>query len=200
MIESSPVYKQGKKVYDYIHNNYLKTPDFALEHSIFNEDESIKCIAWHPHLEIIALAAKDNQVYIYEKTESDWTCQVLRHDKMKQITCLEWKQRSSGTLAVGCEVGVCVWTIQKASGEKQPQFHPLATMRYFSHADQAYVSALAWDPTPGSHLLAVVSALSNTLVVHDLLLNKTIPLKRYGKGNVLLRWSPNGEWLFEGGS
>lgn len=201
-IESTAIYKQAKKIYDTIYNSYLKTPDLVLEHSKFKQEDSIQCISWHPHLEVIAVAAQDNQVYIYEKTSEGWTCQVLRHEKMSQITCLEWKPKSSGTLAVGCKDGVCVWKVPRTDApQAHAQFHPLAKMQYFSHAEQqSFVSSLAWDPTPGSHLLAVVSALSNTLIIHDLLLNRTIPLKRYGKGNVLLRWSPSGEWLFEGGS
>lgn len=181
----------------------MKSPDTLLQHDIFQAKKEaglFKCIAWHPHQEILAVAHEDDQVYIYEKKDAAWTCLVLSHSKMEQITSLEWKSKASGTLAIACKDGVCVWTLEKTAAEKQPRYHPSASMRYLTHPGQEYISSLAWDPTPGSHLLAAVSAVSSTLVIHDLLLNRTIPLKRYGSGNILLRWSPNGEWLFEGGS
>lgn len=181
----------------------MKSPDTLLQHDIFQAKKEaglFKCIAWHPHQEILAVAHEDDQVYIYEKKDTAWTCLVLSHSKMEQITSLEWKSKASGTLAIACKDGVCVWTLEKTTAEKQPRYHPSASMRYLTHPGQEYISSLAWDPTPGSHLLAAVSAVSSTLVIHDLLLNRTIPLKRYGSGNILLRWSPNGEWLFEGGS
>ncbi|KAL7334012.1 hypothetical protein PS15p_202843 [Mucor circinelloides] len=202
-IESTPVYKHGKDIYDYVQNKYLKSHDTLLQHDIFQAKKEaglFKCIAWHPHQEILAVAHDDNQVYIYEKKENAWTCLVLSHPKMKQITCLEWKSKASGVLAVACKDGVCVWTLEKTSAEQQPRFHPAATMRHLSYPSQENISSLAWDPTPGSHLLAVVSAVSSTLVIYDLLLNRTIPLKRIGSGNIIVRWSPNGEWLFQGGS
>lgn len=196
-----PAYQQAKDIYNYIYKNYLKTPEMILDHPLFNNQNSIQCMAWHPHLEILVVAHKDNNVYIYEKKEQIWTCQVICHEKMKDITCISWKMRASGALAVGCKQGVCVWTIQRTDyNESKPRYHPNAMMRYLQFTGQSYISSLAWDPTPASHLLAVVSAVSNTIVIHDMLLDKAIPLKRYGKGNILLRWSPNGEWLFEGGS
>jgi WD40 repeat protein len=162
-------------------------------------------MAWHPHHDILALAHDDNQVYIYEKARDStvWSCKVLAHALMKDVTCLAWKSKTVGLLAVGCaDGGVCVWTVPALpqSTDQQPMYHPTATMRHLTYQDSQGVSSLAWDPTPGSHLLAVVSAHSSTLVIHDILLDRTIPLKRYGKGSVLLRWSPNGQWLFEGGA
>ncbi|KAG2196770.1 hypothetical protein INT47_009661 [Mucor saturninus] len=201
-IEATPAYQKAKDIYSYVHDNYLKTPEMIFEHPLFNNESSIQCMAWHPHLEILAVAHKDNNVYVYEKKDgAPWACQVLSHEKMERITCISWKKRASGTLAVGCQEGVCVWTIQRTDySDSKPKYHPKAMMRYLQLTGQSYISSLAWDPTPASQLLAVVSAVTNTVVVYDMLLDRAIPLKRYGKGNILLRWSPNGEWLFEGGS
>lgn len=195
-------YKQAKEVYNYIYKHYLKAPDMILEHPLFSNQDSIQCMAWHPHLEILAVGHKDNNVYIYEKKDQSWECQVICHEKMENITCISWKVRSAGTLAVGCQRGVCVWTIPRVEnkGESKPKYHPNAMMKYLQFEGQDHISSLEWDPTPASQLLAVVSGTSNTLVIYDMLLDKAIPLKRYGKGSILLRWSPSGEWLFEGGS
>ncbi|KAI9487139.1 MAG: WD40-repeat-containing domain protein [Benjaminiella poitrasii] len=196
-IETTTAFKEGKRVYD----KYCKPVNSALEHLTFQSNSQFRSIAWHPHKNILAVAYKDDQVYIYEKKNNLWACQVLSHTKMKSITCLEWKPKATGLLAVGCKEGVCVWTIEKTVGEdEEPYRHPTTAMTYLTYPNHNDISALAWDYTPGSHLLAVASAVSSTLVIYDLLLNRTIPLKRYGKGDILLRWSPSGEWLFEGGS
>jgi WD40 repeat protein len=154
---------------------------------------------------MLALAHDDNQIYIYRKTRdsTSWSCKVLAHALMKDITCLAWKSKAEGLLAVGCaNGGVCVWTLPALPqvADQKLMYHPTAIMRHLIYQDRQDASSLTWDPTPGSHLLAVASAHSSTLVIHDILLDRTIPLKRYGKGSVLLRWSPSGRWLFEGGA
>lgn len=60
-------------------------------------------LAWHPHRNMLAIAYQDDTVHIYKRTDdNDWTCELLQHRFMKKITCLEWKMRARGTLAVGC--------------------------------------------------------------------------------------------------
>jgi hypothetical protein len=179
-------------------------------------------MAWHPHKRILAIGYQDNQVYVYQAENDHWKCQILRHEFMENITCIEWKDKAAGTLAVGCEKGVCVWRLENDnvstsqfqtysnavptsvlssdSTGSRPKFHPNASMSYLCYPDHHNISSVAWDPKPGSHLLAVASASCNTLVVYDTLLNRTHPLKRYGNGSILLRWSPNGKWLYDGGS
>ncbi|KAG2232077.1 hypothetical protein INT48_001145, partial [Thamnidium elegans] len=200
-IEATPAYKQAKAVYDYVNEYYLKTPEIITQHPLFTNQDTIRCMAWHPHLEILAIVFNDNNVYVYEKRERSWSCQVLANEKMKDITCIEWKKRSSGTLAVGCKQAVCIWTIEKTNNYNgtEPIFFAGAFMKYVKLDHLDYISSLAWDPTPASHLLAIASANSSNLTIHDLLLNRTTCLKRYGKGNVVLRWSPSGEFLFQGG-
>lgn len=52
---------------------------------------------------MLAIAYQDDTVHIYKRTDdNDWTCELLQHRFMKKITCLEWKKRARGTLAVGC--------------------------------------------------------------------------------------------------
>lgn len=160
-------------------------------------------MSWHPHFNMLAVGHKDNRVYIYELQQDTWTCQVLAHPKMQQITCLEWKSKTSGILAVGCQSGVCIWNLKEKSESTSstPRYHPHAFME--NHIDQIdHISSVSWDPTPGSHLLAIVSIKSHqsALYIHDFLLERTTALKRVGSGNILVKWSPNGEFLFQGGS
>ncbi|KAI9255656.1 hypothetical protein BDA99DRAFT_147428 [Phascolomyces articulosus] len=152
-------------------------------------------MAWHPHRSIIALADENNVIYVYEKKENNegWSRIVLRHPFMQDITCIEWKKRARGTLAVGCQKGVCVWNVGDASTDDNADS---TSMNYLCFPGHEYISSIAWDPTPGSHLLGVTSGSVSTIVVYDTLSLSTMPLKRTGKGNLLLRWSPNGRWIY----
>ncbi|KAG0938728.1 hypothetical protein G6F57_006071 [Rhizopus arrhizus] len=198
-IQTTEAYERVKQLYNYINNTYL-TPETGLPKDIeINTNGLFKSVAWHPHQDILAIASNADCIYLYTKKDSMWTCQVLEHKLMKDIRCIQWKTKATGTLAVGCKSGVCVWTIESHINYNQGiRYHPAASMRYFDYPE--CVTALAWDPSPGSHLLAVASSASSMLTVQDVLLNRTVCLKRYGKGTTLLRWSYDGKWLFAGGA
>lgn len=211
--------------------------DFAQKHLVGKEEngphtdlsqpehDCIKCIAWHPHRKVLAMAHKDDLVYIYELDSlgKSWTCKVLQHRYMRGISCIEWKQRTNGTLAVGCRydvtsclycmrlfnlssgwsrLGVCVWNIGTETIEHNqedpavPHYSTVASMNYLCYPGHKDISSVAWDPSPASHLLAVCSQTSGLLVIYDTLLLSSMPLKREGNGNRIVCWSPNGEWLY----
>ncbi|KAI8149596.1 WD40-repeat-containing domain protein, partial [Fennellomyces sp. T-0311] len=152
----------------------------------------IRSIAWHPHRNMIALADENDAVYVYERAGSEWKCSLLRHPFMRDISCIEWKKRTRGTLAVGCRSGVCVWN----TGSESDNTVDVSAMNYLCSPGHENISSIAWDPTPGSHLLAAASRTTSTIVVYDTLTLSTMPVKRAGNGNLLLRWSPSGRWLY----
>ncbi|KAI7881072.1 WD40 repeat-like protein [Lichtheimia hyalospora FSU 10163] len=187
------------KVGEAISKVITSTEELTAKHS------EAKLLAWHPHRNMLAIAYQDNTVHVYERTDenSEWTCHLLQHRFMKKITCLEWKKRARGTLAVGCRNGVCVWSLASGSvtnadltNKLEPYNRHTSSMNYLCHTGYGPISSLAWDPSPASHLLAVTSATKGTLVIYDTMTLSTTPLKRQGKGNTLLRWSPDGAWLF----
>jgi hypothetical protein len=61
----------------------------------------IKAVAWHPHREVLAVAHQDDVLFVYQMEGHKWTSKILSHEFMVDISCLEWKYRSAGTLAVG---------------------------------------------------------------------------------------------------
>ena len=67
--------------------------------------DAIRSMAYHPHRNMIAFADENDIVYVYEKKENadGWSRKVLTHQFMRNITCIEWKKRARGTLAVGCQ-------------------------------------------------------------------------------------------------
>lgn len=95
-------------------DKYLSTKDLSQKQTSTDSDTD-KLLAWHPHRNMLAIAQKDGVVYVYEKDASSvqWKQTVLKHQLMRNITCLEWKLRTSGTLAVGCrykQINVCMFS------------------------------------------------------------------------------------------
>jgi len=61
----------------------------------------IKAVAWHPHREILAVAHQDDVVFVYQLEGHKWNSRMLSHEFMVDVSSMEWKYRSAGTLAVG---------------------------------------------------------------------------------------------------
>lgn len=85
--------------------------------------------------------------------------------------------------------GVCIWTLGDNPKES-------VSMNYVCYPGYGDITSIAWDPTPASHLLVAASRTAGTLVVFDLLFMRSTPLKSHGEGSRLLRWSPDGQWLY----
>ncbi|KAH8555013.1 WD40-repeat-containing domain protein [Umbelopsis sp. PMI_123] len=71
-----------------------------------------------------------------------------------------------------------------------------AWMSYLQYPKHTAILSLSWDPTPGSHLLASTAALDSTVVIWDTLTDTATPLRRPDNGLHIVRWSPNGVWIF----
>ncbi|CAO3676631.1 unnamed protein product [Rhizopus stolonifer] len=197
--QEGQTFETAKHIYDYF-NKPQPTSTAGLPRDLEIHNTGLfKSIAWHPHKEVLAIATNTDDVYLYTKKDTKWNCQVLSHKKMKDIRCIQWKTKATGTLAVGCHSGVCVWTVDSYTHDSDSiRHHPSASSKFFEYEE--CVTSLAWDPSPGSQLLAVASSASSTLAIQDIVLDRTISLKRHGKGNTLLRWSLDGKWLYVGGA
>lgn len=78
----------------------------------------IKCLAWHPHTTKIAVATSDDNVRVYCKDASfvsTLKCKVQGH-----VSSLCWRPYSASEIAVGCEQGVIVWTVDPNSTFTKP--------------------------------------------------------------------------------
>ncbi|RUP51915.1 hypothetical protein BC936DRAFT_144552 [Jimgerdemannia flammicorona] len=215
-----------------------KPPDNTFLTSLLSwlQGNIIRCIAWHPYRQMFAVAHKDNVIYLYDLKNEAWSTQVLMHEFQKDITCMEWKPRAGGVLAVGCRNGVCLWKVSVDPTDAAPpnlgptkDFRPstsffsprgpssyddtqrslspspipstaspprAAWMNYLCHPCQLHISSLAWDPSSGSHLLAVGSAVEGSLVVWNTSMEIAVALRRWGGATGLVRWSPDGEFVF----
>lgn len=78
----------------------------------------VKCLAWHPHTTKIAVAMADDNVRVYCSDVpfvSTLKCKAQGH-----VSSLSWRPFSASELAVGCEQGVIVWTVDPNSMFTKP--------------------------------------------------------------------------------
>lgn len=154
----------------------------------------VRCFAWHPYVSEFAIAMKDDFVHI-RSVESNRGLAVertLKHKMQKGVADLAWKPLSSSVLAVACQSCILIWRIDPLS---------LAThlwssaVQMLSHPGHCPVISLAWCPEEG--LLASASPTDNSIMVWNVALDSSFPIRRFGDGGVtFLRWSPDGSKLF----
>lgn len=78
----------------------------------------IKCLAWHPHTTKIAIATSDDNVRVYCNEAafvSTLKCKAQGH-----VSSLSWRPLSASEIAVGCEQGVIVWSVDPNSMFTKP--------------------------------------------------------------------------------
>lgn len=107
------------------------------------------------------------------------------------ISCLAWRPCGSAELAVGCRVGIMLWTLDPASVVSRPS---TSCVRPLTRPGHAPVTALAWQPC--GRLLVSGSPADPALLVWSVASEQCMPVRRVSGGGVsLLRWSPSGRRL-----
>ena len=140
----------------------------------------VKCISWHPHKSLLAIVhSATSSILIYDLANDSWYPNVLRHEKMTEITSLSWQPHAGLTLAVGCAEGVALWRIIP------PQRAPWVTL-----LECGKTKAVAFNPT-GQWLLAG----GETLHVWDIALETKITIRRSGQVDSVA-WSPDGSYAY----
>lgn len=78
----------------------------------------IRVISWHPNTFKMAVAASDDSIRIY--TDGTGIIPQLKCGQQKGITSMAWRPFSAGELAVGCQNGVVLWSLQMHSTLARP--------------------------------------------------------------------------------
>lgn len=78
----------------------------------------IRVICWHPNTFKMAVAASDDSIRIY--TDGTGIIPQLKCGQQKGITSMSWRPFSAGELAVGCQNGVVLWSLQMHSTLARP--------------------------------------------------------------------------------
>lgn len=147
----------------------------------------IRCLAWHPHTAKLAIGFSDDTVKV-ATTDTGAIQPLLKYAGMKGISCIAWQPCGSSQLAVGCQAGVLVWTVDAASVVSRPSSS--CVTRLVGHLGP--VTDLSW--APDGRLLASCSPADTRLLVWSPASQGVEQLQRVGGGGVsIVRWSPN--WL-----
>ncbi|CAH2092652.1 unnamed protein product [Euphydryas editha] len=112
----------------------------------------VKCMAWHPHTTKIALATADDYVRVYcseVSFVSTLKCKAQRH-----VSTLSWRPYSASEIAVGCEQGVIVWTVDPNSTFTKPSSSNAVVLKRSGHSP---VTDISWSPCGKSLLSCCVA-------------------------------------------
>ena len=142
----------------------LSASDMISEYSNTRAWDSahIRAIAWHPHTTKLAVAYKDDSISVLS-LEGGATQPVLKHAAMKGVSAMSWRPLSSSHLAVACQGGVAVWTVDPTSLVSRPSSSCLVRLTRSGHAP---VTQVEWSPD--GKLLASASPADTRHCCHEL--------------------------------
>ncbi|KAJ2778658.1 hypothetical protein H4R18_004472 [Coemansia javaensis] len=84
-------------------------------------DGPVSCVAWHPHRSLVAIAHRATDcVLLYDLAGDAWCTSILQSPGMRGITSMAWQPNCGYTLAVGCAIGVCLWSLVPRPAEPSP--------------------------------------------------------------------------------
>ena len=151
----------------------------------------IRCIAWHPHTTKLAVAYRDDSISVLS-LEAGATQPILKHAAMKGVSAMSWRPLSSSHLAVACQGGVAVWTLDPSSLVSRPSSSCLTRLASTGHAP---VTQVEWSPD--GRLLASASPADTRIHIWSLETRQSETIARVGGGGAsLLRWSHDTRRLF----
>lgn len=103
----------------------------------------------------------------------------------KCVSCLAWRPYSAGELAIGCQNGILLRTVDPNSLISRP----ISQAIHLKHENHFPVTSIDWNPN-GS-LLASASINDSDILIWDVDLQTNSPLKRVGASCSFIAWSPS---------
>ncbi|XP_034119386.1 aladin [Drosophila albomicans] len=162
---------------------YVETRDWI--------NSAIRCMAWHCDLFKLAIAGVDDMVRIYmRRIDNNGQPLVLKSPAQTQITCMAWRPMCPFELVVGCQQGLCFWTID-GNLHLGRITNPSLVLK---HPNKVPISTLQWSQD--GTLLATGSIADPDILIWQIDNGSMLPLRRIGPPGSLLKWSPDNEWLF----
>lgn len=150
---------------------------------------AIRCIAWNSLCFKLAVAAVDDSIRVYTNEEQSIVI-LLKNGLQKSITSMAWRPFSTSALAVGCQSGFLLWTLDPNSCITRP----LSQAAHFKSGSHFPVTSLEWNFN--GTLLATASMKDSSVIIWDVDMNKCLPLRRTSPPYLHLQWSLNGAYLF----
>ena len=150
---------------------------------------AVRCLSWNPLCFKLAVAAVDDSIRIYTNEEQSIVL-LLKNGLQKSITCMSWRPFSTSQLAVGCQNGFLIWTLDPNSCI----IRPLSQAANFKKGNHFPVTSLEWNLN--GTLLASASMKDSSILIWDVDKNSCVPLRRTTPPHLHLQWSLNGAYLF----
>ncbi|CAG0878527.1 unnamed protein product [Darwinula stevensoni] len=146
----------------------------------------VRCIAWHPHVDKLAVALHNESVHIYKDSSSPR--HVLKHKQQKLITGLAWKPHSASFLAVACREHILMWNLDPTSLATRVPGNCASLLSQPGHSP---IVCIQWSPQ--GDLLMSGSLNQGSPYVWDVSMQQSTPLMQAWNQQVgYLRWSPDG--------
>lgn len=149
----------------------------------------IRCISWNPLCFKLAVAAVDDSIRIYTNEEQSIVL-LLKNGLQKSITSMAWRPYSPSQLAVGCQNGFLIWTLDPTSCITRP----LSQAAHFKQGNHFPVTSVVWNLN--GTLLATASIKDSAILIWNVDKNTCVPLRRTSPPSLNLQWSLNGAYLF----
>ncbi|XP_031834009.1 aladin [Nomia melanderi] len=148
----------------------------------------IRCLSWHPHCPRLAVVTKDDRIRIFSRGVP--VIPVLRHSAQKSVCCISWRPFAGKELAVACQAGVLVWTVELSAASNSLSHAVLLSQR-----NHMPVTSVTWHPQ--GDLLVSCSPADTNMIIWDTSKKEGVPLRRVGGGGLCFtRWSSSGSQLF----
>ena len=165
----------------------LSPADLVREFSTYRDitTSPVKCLAWHPHTTKLAVCFSDDTITIITVAGQNSLQPVLKHVGMKGVTMMRWRPHCSSQLAVSCQAGVIVWTVDPSSLVSRPSTSCQVRLVRPGHTS---LTGLEWSPC--GRLLASCSPADTRLMVWSVETGQADWVSRAGGGGVtLVNWS-----------
>lgn len=183
----------GQKV-NHFFNPHLKETSLESYEKYFSQtrqwkNAAIRCISWNPMCFKLAVSAVDDSIRIFTDEEQSIVL-LLKNGLQKSITSMAWRPFSPSQLAVGCQNGFLIWTLDPNSCMSRP----LTQAAHFKQGNHFPVTSLEWNLNGA--LLATASMKDSSILIWDVDKNSCVPLRRTSPPYLHLQWSLNGAYLF----
>lgn len=149
----------------------------------------VRCMSWHPQITKLAIVSSHDIVHVYNLKGTE---AKVKSKSQRAILSLAWRPLSIGTLAVGCEKGIFIWTIEFSNLSVRPTINNVCK---FIRDDHRYITGLSWNKM--GDLLISSAVTSKTMYIWNYPLETCVPLRRITSDTLnFVHWSPDNTKVF----
>ena len=151
----------------------------------------IRAFEWHPNRVKCAVCLINDSIYIYSADNS--LSPLLKHSLQTKVTALSWSPQREDLLAVSCETGVLIWTI-----DPKVRQYRLSNdcLQVISAGISSPLTDMKFNPS-GQYLIGCSPQSSKLMVINtESDVKEVKSIRCFGNCFTKLFWSPDGNRLF----